>query len=39
MREICKIKKDDGITQEDNICFGPSKFLILTKNVSIDFDH
>ena len=24
MRKICKIEKDNGITQEDDACFGPT---------------
>ena len=28
MSEMCKIEKDNGITQEDDICFEPSKLRI-----------
>ena len=35
MRMIFKIKKDNGITQEDDACFGPTNNIVYVYHILI----
>ena len=35
MKKICKIDKENGITQEDNACFGPTDSTVYSDHILI----